>query len=48
MTNNKKSDNIFDYSMKIALLTNLLQLEKITEKEYKMIKEKLKIEHKIN
>lgn len=43
-----KKDNILEYSMKLALLTQLLNLNKITEREYSMIKEKLKLEHKIN
>lgn len=35
------------YSMKLALLNQLLKLNKITEQEYSMIKAKIKLEHKI-
>lgn len=33
--------------MKLALLNQLLKLNKITEKEYSLIKAKIQLEHKI-
>ena len=44
---NKSCDDILAYSMKLALLNELLKLKKITEKEQSLIKAKLKLEHKI-
>lgn len=46
-TNEKSCDNLMAYSMKLALLNQLLKLNKITEQEYSMIKAKIKLEHKI-
>ena len=40
-------DDILSYSMKLALINELLRLKKITEQEHSMIKAKIKIEHKI-
>ncbi|MBP3920101.1 MAG: conjugal transfer protein [Bacilli bacterium] len=50
--NNKKIpssfDNLLSYSMKLALLNQLFKLNKITEREYSLIKAKIKLEHKIS
>lgn len=43
----KKCDDLTAYCMKMALINELLRLNKITEKEYSLIKAKLKVEHKI-
>lgn len=43
----KSCDDILSYSMKLAVLSELLKLNKITEKEYSLIKAKIKLEHKI-
>ncbi|MBO5095756.1 MAG: conjugal transfer protein [Bacilli bacterium] len=50
--NNKKIpssfDNLLSYSMKLALLNQLFKLNKIIEREYSLIKAKIKLEHKIS
>lgn len=43
----KNCNNVLAYSMKLALLNELLRLNKITEQEYSLIRAKIKLEHKI-